>query len=84
LFTPNPANGETTLTIESKSKENIFDETVGWDLEVYSESQILKTKQTSLRGRNTRIQTNGWKDGVYIVRVNYKGEVLTGKLVVKR
>jgi hypothetical protein len=84
LFTPNPANGETTLTIESKSKENIFDETVGWDLEVYSEAQILKTKQTSLRGRNTRIQTNGWKDGVYIVRVNYKGEVLTGKLVVKR
>jgi hypothetical protein len=82
-FTPNPANGETMLTVESKSKENSFDETASWDLEVYSESQMLKTKQTSLRGQSTRIPTAGWKDGVYVVRVKIGKEIITEKLVVK-
>jgi hypothetical protein len=84
LFTPNPTTGETTLTIETTSEEKTFDETAQWDLEVYSETQLLKTKQTGLRGQSARIQTAGWKEGVYIVRVNYNGEVLTGKLLVKR
>jgi hypothetical protein len=51
---------------------------------VYSETQLLKTKQTGLRGQSAKIQTAGWKEGVYMVRVNYNGEVLTGKLVVKK
>jgi hypothetical protein len=84
VFTPNPTTGETTLTIETTSEEKTFDETAQWDLEVYSETQLLKTKQTSLRGQSAKIQTAGWKEGVYLVRVNYNGEVLTGKLVVKR
>jgi hypothetical protein len=84
LFTPNPTTGETTLTIETNSSEKTFDETAEWDLEVYSETQLLKTKQTSLRGQSAKIQTAGWKEGVYLVRVNYNGEVLAGKMVVKR
>jgi hypothetical protein len=84
LFSPNPATGETTLTIETNSSEKTFDETGQWDLEVYSELQQLKAKQTNLRGQSAKIQTAGWKEGVYLVRVNYNGEILTGKLVVKR
>jgi hypothetical protein len=84
LFSPNPTTGETTLTIESASKQKTFDETAEWDLEVYSETHLLKTKQTGLRGQIAKIQTAGWKEGVYLVRVNYNDEVLTGKLLVKR
>jgi len=84
VFTPNPAIGETTLTIKTNSAEKTFDETAQWDLEVYSETQLLKTKQTSLRGQSAKIQTAGWTEGVYMVRVKYQNEILTGKLVVKR
>lgn len=82
FFTPNPVNGETTLTIESTSKEKTFDETTRWDLEVYSHTQLLKTRQTGLLGKSAKIQTNGWEEGVYVVRVNYNGKILIGKLVV--
>jgi hypothetical protein len=81
---PNPATGETTLTIESAFEEKTFDETAEWDLEVYSPMQALKTKKTRLKGKSTTIQTSGWAEGVYMVRVKYNGEVLTGKLIVKR
>ncbi|WP_372950859.1 T9SS type A sorting domain-containing protein, partial [Mariniphaga sp.] len=84
FFTPNPTSGETTLYIETNSSEKTFDETAQWDLEVYSETQLLKTKQTGLRGQSAKIQTAGWKEGVYLVRVKYNDEILTGKLVVKR
>lgn len=84
IFTPNPTTGETTLSIESESEEKAFDDTAEWEMEIYSESQLLKEKKTSLRGKSTKIQTQGWKDGVYLVRVKYKDEILTGKLVVKK
>jgi len=83
-ITPNPTNGETIITIESSSEETTFDETAPWELEIYSEMQLLKTRQTGLHGRNARIQTVGWKEGVYLVRVNYKDKILIGKLVVKK
>jgi hypothetical protein len=81
---PNPATGETTLTIETASEEKIFDETAEWELEIYSPMQALKTKKTRLKGKSTTIQTTGWTEGVYTVRVKYQNEILTGKLVVKR
>ncbi len=84
VFTPNPTSGETILSIETNSSEKPFDETAEWDLEVYSETQLLKTRQTNLRGQSAKIQTAGWKEGVYLVRVKYNDEILTGKLVVKR
>ena len=84
LFTPNPiTTSETTLSIESTT-EKAFDENIEWDLEVYSETQLLKTKQTGLRGQSVKIQTAGWREGIYIVRVKYKDEILTGKLVVEK
>ena len=54
-----------------------------WDLEVYDQSQQLKAKKSKLKGKEYKLNTSGWRDGVYVVRANYKGEVLTGKLVVK-
>ncbi len=87
--TPNPANSEATLTIESEAKDESFDVNAEWDFEIFSESQLLKINKTGLRGKSTTIQTAGWKEGVYVVRVKYKPEkkpmkILTGKLVVKR
>ncbi len=88
-LSPNPASHETTLTIESTSPEKTFDDTVPWDVEVYSGTQTLITKQSGLRGQSTQIHTAGLKEGIYIVRVNYNpdgkpGGILTAKLVVKR
>jgi hypothetical protein len=70
--------------LESNTEDNTIDETVKWDLEVYSETQMLKTKQTGLRGQRAKIQTAGWQEGNYLVRVKYKNEILTAKLLVKR
>ena len=83
-FSPNPAGDETTLTIESDSKEVIFDETTEWELEVFDQVQTLKEKKTKLKGKEHKIQTAGWKEGVYFVRVKYKDEILTSQLVVKQ
>ena len=94
FFTPNPTTGETSISIEqanseetalkSASTENNLDETAEWDLEVYDNVQNLKLKKDRLKGNSTKIQTASWKEGVYMVRVKYKDEVLTGKLVVKK
>jgi len=93
MISPNPTTGETTISIESKteelglksaSTESVFDETTEWDMEIYSPAQALKEKKTKLKGNSTTIQTQSWKEGVYVVRVKYKDEILTGKLVVKK
>lgn len=83
-LSPNPVTGEATLMLESNTEDNTIDETVKWDLEVYTETQLLKTKQTGLRGQSVKIQTSGWPEGNYLVRVKYKNEILTSKLLVKR
>ncbi len=84
IITPNPTTGETTLSIESATEETQFDINEEWDLEIYNNNQTLKEKKTKLKGNEYHLNTSGWKDGVYMVRVNYKNEILTGKLVVKR
>jgi hypothetical protein len=50
----------------------------------FDETQLLKTKQTGLRGQSAKIQIAGWKEGVYLVRVKYEDEIVTGKLLVKK
>jgi hypothetical protein len=45
---------------------------------------MLKDKKVILKGSSAKIQTQGWKEGVYMVRVKYKNEILAGKLVVKK
>ncbi len=83
-FSPNPASSETILSIESTSEEKAIDETEEWELEVYDNAQNLKEKKTKIMGKSAKLQTAAWKEGVYIVRVKYKDEILTGKLVVKQ
>jgi len=93
-FSPNPTTGETTLTIESGTEsetlksasvgEDTFDDNAEWDMEIYSPMQALQAKKTKLKGKSTTIQTAGWMEGIYTVRVKYKDEILTGKLIVKK
>jgi hypothetical protein len=92
-LSPNPASEEVTISLvrnlaksnnlSSISVEHFFDNTVEWDLEIYN-NQILKEKKTSLKGDKYQLNISSWKDGVYMVRVKYKDEILTGKLIVKR
>uniref|UniRef100_UPI003216E0A6 T9SS type A sorting domain-containing protein n=1 Tax=uncultured Draconibacterium sp. TaxID=1573823 RepID=UPI003216E0A6 len=93
-ISPNPTSGETTLSIEegspeeptlkSASTETTFDENAEWDLEVYNNMQSLKLKKQKLKGKSTSINTQSWKEGIYMVRVKYKDDIITGKLVVKK
>ena len=84
LISPNPTSGETTLTVESASKEKVTEEIPEWEYEIYTQNQLLKDKKTNLKGNSATFNTSGWMEGVYIVRVKYKDEILTEKLVVKK
>jgi hypothetical protein len=44
-ITPNPANGETTVSIEPSAGAESFDENTEWDLEIYGASQNLQEKK---------------------------------------
>ena len=79
---PNPASGEVTLTIETSDEKEL--PVSGWDLEIYAPNMMLKEKKTSLKDNKTIINTSGWQEGIYMVRVKYGENLLTGKLVVKR
>lgn len=81
-FSPNPSSGETTIEIATGSGEVLAPDTE-WDLEVYDSMQSLKTKTQKLKGDKQTINTTGWKDGVYIVRVKIGKEIISEKLVVK-
>ncbi len=83
VLSPNPSTDETLLSIESDN-DGAMDLNAEWELEVFDNAQNLKEKKTNLKGNNTKIQTSGWKEGVYVVRVKYMDEILTGKLVVKK
>lgn len=82
-LSPNPASGETTLTIEPTSEDVIIDENTEWEVEIFDQLQVLRERKIKLKGKNQRIQTFGWKPGIYIVRVKYNDENLQAKLVVK-
>ncbi|QGY47994.1 T9SS type A sorting domain-containing protein [Maribellus comscasis] len=81
-ISPNPSIGEVTLAIESSDEKELITEE--WELEIYNNSQTLKGAKTKIKGKEYKLNTSGWKDGVYMVRITYKDEILTGKLVVKR
>jgi hypothetical protein len=84
VLSPNPTTAETTLSIELTSAEATFDENTEWDLEIYDQVQTLKEKNAKLKGKEYQIQTAGWKEGVYFVRVKYKDEITISQLVVKQ
>ena len=84
MMSPNPTTGETTLSIESTSATAGFDETSEWELEIYSPMQTLMEKRAHIKGNNIKIQTYGWTEGIYVVLIKLKDDILEGKLVVKR
>ncbi|MDX9774158.1 MAG: M4 family metallopeptidase [Bacteroidales bacterium] len=84
LISPNPTASETTLSIKSTSEEITVDEDEEWTVEVYTNTLLLKTKKTKIKGIEYKIMTSNWKEGIYMIRVMYKDEVLTGKLIVTR
>jgi hypothetical protein len=55
-----------------------------WELEVFDQNQILKERKSNLKHTQYNIQTSGWKVGIYFVRVNLKGMIKTGVLVVTK
>ncbi len=84
IIYPNPASDETTLSLASALPANELDDLQEWEYEIYSQNQSLKEKKTKLKGYTTKINTSGWKEGVYIVRVKYGNEVFQGKLIIER
>ncbi|NQU88145.1 MAG: T9SS type A sorting domain-containing protein [Mariniphaga sp.] len=83
VLSPNPTAGETTISLQATLEDIEFDEDAEWEVEVYSEIQVLKEKKVKLKGNKHKIKTQDWKEGIYYIRVFYKDEIITGKLVVK-
>ena len=82
---PNPTTvGETTLTIEPASEDVVFDENAEWEVEIFDQMQVLKKQKTKLKGKEFKIQTAGWKTGIYLIGVKYKDEYLQTKLIVNQ
>jgi V8-like Glu-specific endopeptidase len=94
MFTPNPANGETILSIEtsatketankSDATETVFDENVEWNIEVYDNFKNSKLIMNKQKGKSMQMETANWENGVYVIRVLYKDRILTGKLLVEK
>jgi bacillolysin len=83
-ISPNPTTNETTIAIESSSKDSKVNVNEGWDLEIYSSDMLLKEKEGKLKSNEYKLNTANWKEGVYILKAKYKDKVLQGKLVVKK
>lgn len=84
IIYPNPATDETTLSLASALPVNDLDNLQEWEYEIYTQNQSLKEKKTKLKGYTTKINTSGWKEGVYIVRVKYGKLVFQEKLIIER
>ena len=82
VISPNPSVSETSIGLKADS-ETTLDENLDWDLDVYDSFQGLKEKKTKLKTKETKINTSGWKDGVYIIRVTVGDKVVTEKMMVK-
>jgi len=94
VFSPNPTIGETLVTIkQAKEDEELqkssfsepeFDKDAEWDLAVYDNFNNIKLKKEKLKGNSALLQIADWQEGIYFIRVNYKDEMISGKLVVKK
>jgi hypothetical protein len=82
FVTPNPASGETTIVLMNADLEKQAS-SVEWDLEVFDPGQIQKVKTQKLNDKNYKLNTQGWKDGVYIILAKVGDEIISEKLVVK-
>jgi hypothetical protein len=83
-FTPNPATSQTTIKIVTKDERILSsNDDEDWKLEVYTQNQLLKFIKSNIKGSEYILNTSGWADGAYYVRLDNKKEVLTGILIVK-
>ncbi|TAL69101.1 MAG: T9SS type A sorting domain-containing protein [Bacteroidetes bacterium] len=82
-FTPNPATDETLLELKTDNPENVSidDE---WIAEIYNQQSLLICKTNTLKDNKYLINTSGWKEGIYYVRVTLNTNTLFGKFVVAR
>lgn len=83
LVSPNPANSEATIELTSNTESEEVAKTPEWELVVYGTNQELKTKSQKIKNKTHKINTQGWKDGVYIIRAKVDGKPITGKLIIK-
>ena len=86
MISPNPSNGEVTISILSKNggDEVKSDFTAPWDVHVISvDRQVEIVKETKLEGNKYKLNTSGWKQGVYVVQAKYNDKIVEGKLMVK-
>lgn len=84
-FTPNPTAGETTLELKTDNIKNITEGDI-WKAEIFNQKMVMIHKTKRLQDKKYTINTSGWENGIYYVRVNIidKGIVLSGKFVVER
>ncbi len=81
-ISPNPTTTEATIELVNTSTEKATEE-IEWNLEVYDAMQSMKAKVEKIKNNKQTLNTQGWKEGVYIVRAIIGKDVVTGKLVVK-
>jgi len=81
-LSPNPVSGEATVEIKGSTQTQSINKN-GWNLEIYDQGQALKTKIGNIKSKSIKIETSGWKDGVYVVRANIGKEIISQKLVIK-
>jgi len=83
---PNPATEQATITIVSIEDMNAVKKTVDeeWQLEVYTQGQLLKHSVSAINDNKFVLNTSGWQPGMYFVRAYYKEKVVYGTLVVNK
>jgi len=91
-FTPNPVTNETTVEILKGSEEKKNDISAGdlqelqnmeWKIDVFDQNQILKFSRDKVKGNKCKINVQGWKKGIYYVRVIVEDEIISGRLSVE-
>ena len=81
-LSPNPSSGETSLILSADGEKKV-DENTEWEIQIYDQLQGIKEMKTKIKGKQTKINTSNWKEGVYIVSAIIDGEMVSEKLLVK-
>ena len=82
IILPNPASGETTIELVNDDPEKQAS-AIEWELEVFDQSQVQKTKTAQLKDKKYKLNLRDWKDGIYIIRAKIGDDFISEKLIVK-
>lgn len=82
LLSPNPSSSETTIELVY-GEEKTPVENINWSLEVYDQSQNLKTKVSKEKENKHVIKTSDWEEGLYIIHAVVGDEIISEKLRVE-